>query len=1054
MLKKQLFSLVLCVALAFQALAQDRIVTGKVTSSEDGSELPGATVSVKGSNTTTITNNDGEYLISVSGSKILVFSFVGFVKNEVSTGNKSRVDVALESDSQLLNEMVVIGYGVQQKSKLTSSIVSVAGKDLANLVTPSFDQQLAGRAAGVQVSVGSGIIGQAPRIRIRGTNSITSGGSPLYVVDGVPALDGNQAGANVPSNPLGDINPSDIESIEILKDGAATAIYGSRATNGVILITTKKGKKNQPMRVNLDMQYGVTNPVNRFDLLNANQFVEIANEKVKNAGGTTSPAVLDPNGTNTDWQDVILRQGIAQNYNVSFSGGLEKTNYYFSLGYNKQEGAVVSNGQTRYNFTSNIDHSFSKYVLVGTKMQVARTENTGLNSGSNALSGNLTGAARMFPNVPIFDVNNPTGYNISPDGAVLGQGSNLRNIDNNYTNIGFVLANNKFNNQIGRVLSTNYLQITPFDGLILRSMIGLDYTDLRTFSSQDPRHGDGRGSNGTLNRTSRNVTRWNWQNTANYLASFGKSSINATAGLEYQQQNVSSFTAGAANFSDRFFQEENIISGSFTVPTVFGSGVNSGFDSYFGRIQYDYDNKYFFTFSGRNDGISDLPEANRRGTFFGGSVAYRLFNEDFIKNSALAAYVSDIKIRASYAQVGNVAIGDFPYLGLFGSAQYGSQNGVGFNQAGNPLLKWESSNQTNIGIDLGFLQNKIMFTAEYYKNDVSDLILAAPTAPSLGVPNNSISKNVGSLYNQGLEFSVNYEAINKGDFTWNVNLNFSTQKNMVTGLNKGLDGTDQPIFPTGSPYHIIRVGDPLGSLYGYQSAGVNPANGFPLFEKGDGRTVQRNANTGAYSFYDVTNPDVTSDTQGASLLSADIKDGGDRRVLGNTNPTYFGGFTNSFIYKGLDLEIFTRFSGGNKIMNVTRQETLLNQDFNNNGVEILNRWTTAGQVTDVPKVVLNNGNVINLNGQANSRFVEAGDFIRIQNIILGYSLPKSVFENGKAGIRSVRAFASLQNALTFTKYTGLDPELNANGNVNQTFGLDFNTNPQFRAFTFGLNVGL
>ncbi|MFB0906764.1 MAG: TonB-dependent receptor plug domain-containing protein, partial [Spirosomataceae bacterium] len=424
----------------------------------DGSELPGATVSVKGSNTTTITNNDGEYLISVSGSKILVFSFVGFVKNEVSTGNKSRVDVALESDSQLLNEMVVIGYGVQQKSKLTSSIVSVAGKDLANLVTPSFDQQLAGRAAGVQVSVGSGIIGQAPRIRIRGTNSITSGGSPLYVVDGVPALDGNQAGANVPSNPLGDINPSDIESIEILKDGAATAIYGSRATNGVILITTKKGKKNQPMRVNLDMQYGVTNPVNRFDLLNANQFVEIANEKVKNAGGTTSPAVLDPNGTNTDWQDVILRQGIAQNYNVSFSGGLEKTNYYFSLGYNKQEGAVVSNGQTRYNFTSNIDHSFSKYVLVGTKMQVARTENTGLNSGSNALSGNLTGAARMFPNVPIFDVNNPTGYNISPDGAVLGQGSNLRNIDNNYTNIGFVLANNKFNNQIGRVLSTNYLQ--------------------------------------------------------------------------------------------------------------------------------------------------------------------------------------------------------------------------------------------------------------------------------------------------------------------------------------------------------------------------------------------------------------------------------------------------------------------------------------------------------------------------------------------------------------------------------------------------------------------
>ncbi len=1052
MLKKQLFSLVLCLALAFQALAQDRIITGKVTSVGDGSALPGATVNVKGGTVTTITNGNGEFSISAAGNQVLVFSFVGFTKKEVAVNGKSRVDVALEEDSQLLNEMVVIGYGVQQKSKLTSSITSVNGKDLANLVTPSFDQQLAGRAAGVQVTTGSGIVGQAPRIRIRGTNSITSGGSPLYVVDGVPALDGNQGGANVPSNPLGDINPTDIESIEILKDGAATAIYGSRATNGVILITTKKGRKNQPLRVNLDMQYGVTNPVNRFDLLNAEQFVEIANEKVRNANGTTSPAVLDPNGTDTDWQDVILKQGVAQNYNVSFSGGLEKTNYYFSVGYNKQEGAVVSNGQTRYNFTSNIDHSFNKYVSVGTKMQVARTENTGLNSGSNALSGNLTGAARMFPNVPIFDANNPTGYNISPDGAVLGQGSNLRNIDNNYTNIGFVLANNQFNNQIGRVLSTNYLQITPFDGLVLKSMIGIDYTDLRSFAALDPRHGDGRGSNGTVNRTSRNVTRWNWQNTANYMASFGKNSINVTAGLEYQQQKVSSFSAGAANFSDRFFQDDDIISGSFSVPTVFGGGVNSGFDSYFGRIQYDYDNKYFFTFSGRNDGLSDLPEASRRGNFFGGSVAYRLFNEDFIKNSALAAFVSDIKLRGSYAQVGNVSIGDFPYLGLFGAAQYGSQNGVGFTQAGNSALKWESSSQTNVGIDLGFLNNKILFTAEYYRNDVSDLILAAPTAPSLGIPNNSISKNVGSLYNQGLEFSVSYEAINKGDFTWNTNFNFSTQKNEVTGLNKGIDGTDQPIFA--GAYHIVRVGDALGSLYGFQSAGVNPANGFPLFEKGDGRIVQRNVNTGAYSFYDPTNPDVTSNTQGASLLSADVRDGGDRRVLGNTNPTFFGGFTNTFTYKGLDLEIFTRFSGGNKIMNVTRQETLLNQDFNNNGVEILERWTTAGQVTDVPRMVLNNGNIINLNGQANSRFVEDGDFIRIQNIILGYSLPTSIFENGKTGIRSVRAFASLQNALTFTKYSGLDPELNANGNVNQTFGLDFNTNPQFRVFTFGLNVGL
>ena len=1050
--KKLLTSFLLLLLLVFRVSAQDRMISGKVTSSEDGSALPGVSVGVKGSTKGTTSNADGSYKINVSGSPVLVFTFVGYKKLEVSAGTRSEINVSLTSEVANLEEVVVIGYGVQKKSKLTSSISSVSGKDISNLATASFDQQLAGRAAGVQVTVGSGIIGQAPRIRIRGTNSITSGGSPLYVVDGVPALDGNQSGAT-PTNPLADIAPDDIESIEILKDGAATAIYGSRATNGVILITTKKGKKGSPLKVSLSMQYGTTNPINRFDLLNANQFVEIANEKVKNAGGTTSPAVLDPNGANTDWQSVILRQGISQNYNVNLSGGMEKTNYYFSVGYNDQKGAVVSNGQKRYNFTSNVDHSFNKYISIGTKMQVTRTENTGLNTGSNALSGNLTNAARLFPNVPIFNASNPTGYNISPDGAVLGQGANLRGIDNNYTNIQFALDNNRFAANTGRVLSTTYLQVTPFEGFTLKSMIGVDYTDVRSVTAQDPRHGDGRGSNGTQNQTSRNITRWNWQNTANYLKDFGKHSFNLTAGLEYQKQNLSTFTAGAANFSDRFFQQENIISGSFTVPTVFGFAVNNGFDSYFGRLQYDYASKYFLTISARNDGISDLPAANRRGNFFGGSVAYKLSNEDFYKNSSIVNTINDIKLRASYAQVGNVNIGDFPSLGLFGGAQYGSQNGVGFTQPGNSDLRWESSTQTNFGIDLGLFNNKVTFSAEYYNNDVSGLILAAPTAPSFGIPNNAISRNVGALYNRGIELNLDVEVLKRGDFSWNVNMNYSTNQNQVTALNKGTDGIDQPIFPSQSPYHIITVGQPVAALYGYQSAGVNPANGNPLFVKGDGRIVQRSVDNGGYSFYNAESPGVVTNTTGAALSAIDVANGGDRRVLGNTNPTWFGGFTNTFKWKGLDLEIFSRFSGGNSILNVTRQETLLNQDFNNNGVEILNRWTTPGQITDVPKMRLNNGNFINFAGQATSRFVEDGTFFRIQNIILGYSLPKELLKKANIGVSNVRVFGQLQNAFTFTKYKGLDPELNANGNTNQTYGLDFNTNPQFRIVTFGLNVG-
>lgn len=1034
-------------------------VTGTVTSSDDNSPLPGVSVVVKGTQTGTTTNANGVYIITAPANGTLAFSFIGMLAQEVPVGNRSTINVKLISDTKALNEVVVIGYGVQQKSKLTTSQSSVQGKEIANLTTPSFDQQLAGRAAGVQVTVGSGVVGQAPRIRIRGTNSITSGGSPLIVVDNIPAISGNQSGAT-PTNPLADINPQDIETIEILKDGAATAIYGSRAANGVILITTKKGRKNQPLRVSADVQYGITDPINRFDLLNANEFIAIANEKLANTIPAGAPrAFPDPNGADTDWQDVVLRRGTSQNYNLNFSGGSEKSNYYFSVGYSDLKGAVVSNGQKRYSFTSNIDHNISKFISVGTKLQVTRTENVGLNTGSNALSGNLTGAARLFPNVPIFNAAHPTGYNISPDGAVLGQGANQRAIDNNYTNLQFVLDNNQFAARTNRILSNSYLQVNILPGLFARTQLGIDYTDVRSFSSLDPRHGDGRGSNGIMTQTSRNILRWNWQNTLNYLKDIGSHSFNVVVGTEYQKQDINTFTAQGANFSDRFFIQDNLISGSFTTPTVFGGATHSGFESYFGRILYDYANKYFATFSVRNDGISALSAANRQGTFFGGSLAYKLSEEEFYKNSSVSQVLNSIKLRASLAQVGNVEIGDFPYLGVFGSAQYATQNGIAFAQAGNPNLRWETSNQQNFGLDLGFLNDRLTFSAEYFKNDVTGLILNAPTAPSLGVPNNAISRNVGSLYNQGWEFNLNYEILNKGKLTWSVNANFSALQNQVTALNKGLDGKDQDIFP--SVYHIIRVGEPVAALYGYVVEGVNPANGFPLFQKGDGRVVQRNVNTGAYSFYDPANPTVTTNTTGASLsaLDASVRDAngniiGDRRVLGNTNPTWFGGLTNFFKVDGFDLEIFTRFSGGNKVLNLTRQETLLNQDFNNNGREILNRWTREGQVTDVPKMVLNNGNIINLNGNATSRFVESGDFLRVQNIVLGYTLPKSLVDLTRNTISSLRIYAQVQNVLTLTRYKGLDPELNANGDVNQTYGLDFNTNPQFRAFTFGITVGL
>ncbi len=1048
-MRKILFgSFLLTLLFCLPGLAQDMTVSGRVTSSDDGSGLPGVTVQVKGTGRGTTTDVQGNYTLSASPSNTLVFSFIGYTTQEVAVGNKSTINLSLAGDSKQLSEVVVIGYGTQQRQRVTSSISTVDGGAIANLATPSFDQQLGGRAAGVQVTVPSGLLGTPPRIRIRGTNSISSGADPLIVVDGVPVVTGNQSAqgtTSVQTNPLGDINPQDIESYEVLKDGAATAIYGSRAANGVILVTTKKGRKNGGVKVNFDVQGGVTNAISRFDLLDANQFVQVANEKITNAGGQPQ-AVASPTGVNTNWQDQIFRQGTSQNYNLSVAGGSEKTNYYYSAGYNKQVGAIRPNDQTRFSFLTNVDHSVNKFISVGMKLQAARTQNNGLNSGTNALSGNLTSAARLFPNVPVYDAANPTGYNISPDGAVLGSGPNLRNIDNNYTNSRFTLDNNLFRANSSRILSNGYISITPLDGLSIRSQVAADYTSVRDLQSLDPRHGDGRGSNGYVFQSSREVIRWNIQNVLNYDRTFAEAhTVNLTLGAEYQKTTNSVFTGQGQNFSDRFFLQNGLISGTFATQLSSGSFTPTGFDSYFGRLQYSYRDKYLASFSARNDGISSLPEANRRGTFFGGSVGYRVSQEDFYKNSSVGRVMNDLKIRVSYAQVGNVDIGAFPYVGTFGSAQYASQNGIAFAQAGNPDLRWETSNKENYGVDFGFFANRLTGSVDYFRNTINGLILDAPTPSSVGIPNNSISRNVGSMTNQGLELALNFDVINKGDFRWATSFNYTTLTNNITALNKGADGVDQDILFT---YNINRVGNPVSAIYGYKSAGVNPANGNVLMFKADGKIVQRDGSTGSYSFYDPASPNSFSAVTAAALSAAS-----DRQILGNTNPTFYGGMSNTFRYKGFDLDVFLRYSGGNKILNVTRQETLLNQDFNNNGTEILSRWQKEGDITTVPKMYLNAGNAINFNGLAVSRFVENGDFLRIQNISLGYTLPKTLLSTGRFPISSVRLFAQVQNAFTFTKYTGLDPELNANTNTNSQFGVDYNTNPQLRVTTFGLNIG-
>lgn len=1043
-LRLGVFSLLLC--LTQSAWAQERVVTGKVTSSEDGGTLPGVNVILKGTTTGTTTSADGTYRLNVpEDGATLIFSFIGFRTVEVTVGSRDQVDVALETDILQLNEVVVTGYGVQERRKLSTSIASVSGSDIAQLATPSFVDQLAGRAAGVQVTVPSGIIGQTPQILIRGVNSLSSGTFPLVVIDGIPMTTGSQS-AVTPTNPLGDINPADIESYEILKDGAAAAIYGSRAANGVILVTTKRGSKTRgKANVELSVAAGWSEAVNRFDLLNAAEFEQVANRKLANAGlpaaAFTNPNV--PGSGETDWQDVLLRKGAFTNYNVNVSGATENTNYYFSVGYQQQESNIVRNDFERLSFRTNLDHRINKWFKVGTGLNLTNSVTNGLNTGSNALSGNLAGGIRAFPNVTVFNPNHPTGYNITNDFQALGQGANTLGITSNWTNQAYVLDKNIYRADATRLLANIYGQIDIIEGLSLKTYYGVDWLGNKDFQTLDNLHGDGRGSSGLLFNQFREVTLWNWQNTLSFNRDFGGHGIDVVAGAEYQLQTFDQFFGQGQNFSDPFFLQNGLISGTFTIPNSGGSYNQTSFESYFGRINYSFKDRYLFGFSVRRDGLSRLAEDSRFGTFFGGSVGYRLSEEDFFKNSSVSKVISDLKIRGSYAEVGNADIGLFPYAGIFGSARYGSQNGIAFSQAGNANLQWETAQKLNIGADFRFSNNRFGLTFDYFVNDVDGNILAVPYPPSLGIPGNAINQNIGVIRNKGFEFVADATVMNKGGFTWNINANFTSVQNEVIETFRNSAGNFAEVG-RGSYLINARVGEQINVIYGFEWAGVNSANGFPIYAKGNGTFVQRNVSTGAYSVYDPANP--TNTATAATLSQLDVSEGGDRRILGNTLPTWYGGLTNTLNYKGISLELFFRFSGGNEVYNQTRQDVLLNQDFTNSGTELLNSWTPENTVTDIPRMVINNNVFVNQSGEATSRFVESGDFLRLQNIVLGYNLPVSILNKiSDSKISRVRIFGQVQNAFTWAAYSGLDPELGA--------GIDNNTNPLNRTYTFGLNIG-
>lgn len=1012
--------------------AQEKVVSG-VVKDNNGVILSGVNVIVKETKSSTQTDLDGKYTIKASEGNTIEFSFIGTKTKTITVGKGNSYNVVLENSSEVMEEVVVIGYGTQKKKEVTSSVSKIKGSDIQGLVTPSFESQLAGRAAGVQVTTPTGIVGAAPRVRIRGIASINSGTQPLYVVDGIPMYSVD-LGGYADANALGDINPADIESFEVLKDGAASAIYGSRAANGVILITTKKGKKGV-MKVDYNVVSGFASPFKTFDLLQTPDFLTISNEKRTNAG---QPAWAVGSDFNTDWQAAVLRKSAFQmDHNLSFNGGNDKTKYYMSMGYATQEGIAVSNEMRRYTFRSSLDHQVTKWLTIGGNVGLTRTEYEGLNTGRNSLSGNMFNAIRQLPNTPIYDPANPTGYNINLSTGNVGQGTNLQPVGDNISNIVYVLDFNKFESNINRTIISAFASAKILKGLDYRFQASADNANTGGFLYWNPIHGDGRGSNGRLQNSSTDLMRWNTQNILNYNRTFlSAHNVSATGVVEYQKERNQNFFGIGTNLLNEFYNQ-NLVTGSYGTQESGGGITEIGIISYIGRLSYNYKQKYFLQGSLRRDGISRLDPETRWNTFTGYSAGWNIAKESFM--SGINKYVSDFKLRASYAEVGNTEIGTYPYLGLTSASQYGALNGIAFTQFGNDILQWETSKKTDYGVDLALLNNKIRITFDYFKNDIDGLILDAPVPPSLGVPSNSIRKNIGEMVNDGYEFGIDVSLINNDNFKWDVNTNLTLQSNEVTSTPNGADiiggsSTDVNI----SPNIIIRQGESINSLYGFEYWGVNPSNGFPVYYKADGSLVQGNPASQTYSVFDPNNPSNTSTS--ATLTLAD------KRILGNTIPTYYGGFSSRMSYKNVDLSFLIRFSGGNKIFNSTRRE-LMNQNLNNNGDEILGRWQSASNPGDgwTPLLYANSNTFLNQSSNATSRFVENGDFISFDNLTLGYNLSRKVAE--KIQVEGIRFFVQGQNLFMITDYKGLDPEM-------ETSGVDLNGTPRGRIFSMGINVKL
>lgn len=1056
-MRKMLCMLLCMVVLAGQLWAQTRTITGRVTDAS-GNPVANASVIVKGTTIGTTTNENGTYTITIpDNGKVLVISGIGFAEMEQRIGTGNTINATLAAaENKDLQEVVVVGYGTKSLRENTGAVSKVKGADVAAIPLASFDQALAGKTAGVQVNATGGLLGDRVDIRIRGVNSISSSSQPLIVIDGIPQntptnLNGFNGGDGTRFNPLALINPNDIESYEVLKDAGASVIYGSRAANGVILITTKKGKRGA-VKVNFDSKVSFARAANMPKLLNGDDFIAINNEKAANrlGAGTIIARESDVNGDGvndrTDWLDVLFRQGFQQDHSVSFSGGADKLSIYGSVRYIDMEGIAVGNrlrsGQSRIN----LDVTPNKWFKAGTQISYNRTLNNGILS-DRYLAGSVTSGWQAPPTVSPYNPNHPTGYNVteaplSPIG-VLGWGNNSRTAGStllfpfNFYNPLAGINTGRNNNTAQDLRLNAYGELSPVRGLKFTSKIGVQFLENAEDQFTSPYIG-GLGSpyQGLVQDQRQMWTQWVWQNFLNYDRTFGAHKISATAGQESQYNKYDYRYIGAANFADPFFNRiidgayTNVLPGTDIVLNLTGGDLtSSAIESYFGRLGYSFDGKYFVEGSLRRDAYSGFGRSNEWGTFPSVSAGWEVSKENFMQN---IRYLNYLKIRGSYGEVGNSrGIGAYASRTLYSGASYTVLNGFANSQAGNANLQWESSKKFNIGLEASLFKNdRLSIVFDYFNNDIDNMILSAPVLYTVGIPNSSIATNIGRMRNRGIEITLNSNVVTTRNFSWTASLNYSRIKNEVLDLVAA--NNNQDIV---SSVSVASVGKPLGTFFLPTWAGVDAETGNPMWYGKDG--VIRRYNFGA------TGANIWTDDKGTPVAALS---GSDYQYTGKQGlPKWYGGFDNTFRYKQFDLSLSFFFSGGNYIYNGTRANLMANS-FSNNLDDIKNRWTTPGQKTDIPRLYL----LDNAANQASTRWLEKGDFLRLRTLTFGYNMPKSVY--GRIGFDNVRVFAQMFNVFTVTGYSGPDPEVNTNAGSNIAIGVDTRNVPQPRTLTFGVNL--